>query len=75
MIIKGGNLNISAINVPGGYVQEIAPPPALQGAPSNILGIVGVGKWGPVNSPVIGDYAAGLASFGNMSTHANDIMT
>lgn len=75
MIIKAGNINISAINVPGGYVQVIPPPPVLQGAPSNILGIVGTGKWGPVNSPVIGDYATGLNTFGSMGTQANDIIT
>ena len=76
MIIKGGNINISAINVPGGYVQVLAPPPALQGAPSNIIGIVGTAKWGPVNSPVIiGDYNSFLNSFGPLTTGANDLGT
>lgn len=76
MIIKSGNINISAINVPGGYVKVSLPPPVLQGAPSNIVGIVGVGKWGPVNSPVIiGGYTDYAAMFGDMSTHANDMGT
>jgi len=76
MILKGGNLNISAINVPGGYVQEIAPPPALQGAPSNILGIVGTATWGPANSPVlVGDYNTFQANFGPLTLGANDLGT
>lgn len=76
MIIKGGNINISAINVPGGYVQVIAPPPALQGAPSNILGLVGTAKWGPVNSPaVIGDFNSFMNMFGPLTTGANDLGT
>jgi hypothetical protein len=76
MIIKGGNINTSAINVPGGYVQVIAPPPALQGAPSNIIGIVGTAQWGPVNSPfIIGDYNGFLSTFGPLTAGANDLGT
>ena len=76
MIIKGGNINISAINVPGGYVQVLPPPPALQGAPTNILGIVGTATWGPKNSPVIiGDYNSFMAKFGPLTTGAYDLGT
>lgn len=75
MITKNGAFNISAINVPGGYVNEVAPPQILQGAPSNILGIVGTAKWGPVNAPVICDYAGAVAAFGDMQTGSNDLVT
>ena len=45
-----GSQNLAALTVPGLYVDVILPTPFLAGTPTNIVGIVGVGSWGPTNS-------------------------
>ena len=46
-----GSLNTAALTAPGEYVQIVPPTTRyINGVPTNILGIVGVGSWGPVNS-------------------------
>ena len=52
-IVQQGSINTTALSVPNLYVQIVAPQPALNGVPTNILGIVGTATWGPVGSPVI----------------------
>ncbi len=52
-IVQQGSINTTALQVPGLYVQIVAPQPALNGVPTNILGVVGTANWGPVNSPTI----------------------
>ncbi|MHB8354988.1 MAG: phage tail protein, partial [Burkholderiales bacterium] len=53
-IYQLGQLNASALSVPGAYIQIVPPKNRyINGVPSNILGIVGVGSWGPVNSPIV----------------------
>lgn len=48
-----GNINVAALNAPGVYVQIIPPSDiVINGIPTNVLGIVGIASWGPVNSPV-----------------------
>lgn len=47
-----GQLNIAALQVPGLYIDIIPPSPFLTGAPTNKIGLVGVGSWGPVNSVI-----------------------
>lgn len=53
MIYQLGSLNTSALSAPGVYLQIQPPPLIINGVPSNLLGIVGVGSWGPVNSPTL----------------------
>jgi uncharacterized protein len=49
-----GALNTAALVTPGVYVQKIPPQTRfINGVPTNILGLVGVGSWGPVNSAVL----------------------
>lgn len=43
-------LNLSALQVPGVSVDIITPKPNLLGVPTNVVGLVGVGQWGPLNS-------------------------
>jgi Bacteriophage tail sheath protein len=49
-----GALNTAALVTPGVYVQKVPPQTRyINGVPTNILGLVGVGSWGPVNSAVL----------------------
>jgi hypothetical protein len=49
-----GALNTSALQAPGVYVQKIPPQTRfINGVPTDILGLVGAGSWGPVNSAVL----------------------
>src|SRR6185437_5747821 len=43
-----GQQNLSALTVPGVYVDIIPPRPNLVGQPTNNVGLVGVASWGPV---------------------------
>src|SRR5258708_37832891 len=45
-----GQQNLAALSVPGVYGDIILPTPFLIGQPTNIMGLVGVGSWGPLNS-------------------------
>lgn len=47
-----GQQNLSALQVPGVYVSIVPPQPFLNGAPTNMMGLVGVASWGPLNAPV-----------------------
>jgi hypothetical protein len=69
----------AAINsaVPDLYVQ-ITPPQQtyINGIATNILGIVGVGSWGPVNSPVtLAKYADASQAFGPAFNRKYDLST
>ena len=75
-IVQQGSINTTALSVPNLYVQVVAPQPALNGVPTNILGVVGTAIWGPVNSPVIasGPNDAALL-FGPMQPRKFDLGT
>ena len=45
-----GQWNIAGLQVPGVYIDIIPPSPNLNGAPTNVVGMVGVGSWGPPNA-------------------------
>jgi hypothetical protein len=45
-----GQINLAALQVPGLYIDIIPPSPFINGAPTNTVGFVGVGSWGPVDS-------------------------
>lgn len=47
-----GQWNLAALQVPGVYIDIIPPSPLLVGAATNVIGLVGVGSWGPVNSTI-----------------------
>lgn len=52
-IVQSGQINTTALTVPGAVIQIQPPSTAVTGSPSNIVGAVGVGSWGPVNAPVL----------------------
>src|SRR5215472_7473048 len=49
-VFLDGQQNLAALTVPGVYGDIILPTPMLLGQPTNIVGLVGVGSWGPLNS-------------------------
>jgi phage tail sheath protein FI len=52
-IFQQGQLNVTALTAPGVYLQIQPPPPIINGVATNLLGLVGVGSWGPVNSATL----------------------
>lgn len=77
MIVQQGQVNTTALSVPGLIVQIVPPSwTLLNGVPTNILGIVGTATWGPVNSPAI---ASGVTDasvqFGPMQPRKYDLGT
>lgn len=72
-----GALNTAALVVPNIYVQ-IMPPTLflLNGVPTNKVGIVGVGSWGPVGVPrPMSSYADAVREFGPLAARAFDMPT
>lgn len=75
-IIQAGSASPASTLVAGVYVAIVAPPTLLQGAPTNVLGLIGVGSWGPVGLPVtFGDPSGAVASFGPVTARVNDLST
>lgn len=76
-VVQQGSINTTALIVPDVYVQIVAPGvAALNGVPTNILGVVGTASWGPVNSPtVVGTMADFAASFGPVLVRPHDLGT
>lgn len=53
-IYQAGSLNTAALTAPDLYVQVVPPKTRyINGVATDILGIVGVASWGPVNSPFL----------------------
>lgn len=77
MIVQQGQVNTTALTVPGLIVQIVPPSwTLLNGVPTNILGIVGTAIWGPVNSPAIASGVADAAlQFGSMQPRKYDLGT
>src|SRR3954447_25920040 len=75
-IVQQGSINTTGLSVPDLYVQIVAPQPALNGVPTNILGVVGSATWGPVNSPAIVSGPNDAAQqFGPMQARKYDLGT
>src|ERR1700682_4484404 len=59
--------NNAAINpsAPDIIINVISPPTSIQGAPTNVVGVVGSSSWGPLNTPVLlGSLADVAKNFG-----------
>lgn len=65
-IFQQGQLNTSALVVPGLFVQIVPPQTQfLNGVPTNVAGVIGTATWGPVNSPTtVGNPSQYSAIFG-----------
>lgn len=65
-----GSLNTSALQAPDLYVQKIPPKTLyINGVPTDIEGLVGVGSWGPVNSSIL----ASNSTFGPVTVRKYDL--
>lgn len=75
-IYPAGSINTSALVVPDLYVLIVPPQPAINGVPSNIVGVVGGASWGPLNSPIpIGSYSEFQTYFGALNNATYDAGT
>lgn len=76
-IVQAGQINTTALVVPDLYVQILPPAvAALNGVPTNILGIVGTAQWGPVNSPTtVGGMGQFAQTFGALQSRKYDLGT
>lgn len=75
-IVQQGSVNTTALSVPDLYVQIVPPQPALNGVPTNVLGVVGTAAWGPANSPVVVSGPSDCAlQFGPMQARKFDLGT
>lgn len=67
-IVSSGALNVPALTADDAYVQIVAPPSFVRGAPTDVIGVVGTASWGPVNVPVhIGSGQDAVQQFGSIS--------
>jgi hypothetical protein len=76
-ITQAGQLNTTALTVPDLYIQIVPPASlALNGVPSNTIGVVGTAVWGPKNSAqVIGSFSQYVAAFGPINPRKYDMGT
>lgn len=76
-VYQAGNLNTAALSAPDLYVQVVAPKTRyINGVATDILGIVGVASWGPVNSPfLIGSTSDMQQYLGSQQVRKYDLAT
>jgi hypothetical protein len=71
-----GQQNLAALTVPGVYGQINLPSPFIVGTPTNIMGVVGVGSWGPTNALIPFSHVTdGALALGSPMVRKYDIMT
>lgn len=75
-VFLDGQQNLAALTVPGVYGDIILPSPLLIGTPTNIMGVVGAGSWGPTNAMIyFSAVTDGAVALGNPTNRKYDIMT
>ena len=63
--------NIAALQADDVYVQNVAPPTFIQGAPTDVIGVVGTASWGPVNqAELLGSQSDATSTFGGIGAVA-----
>lgn len=73
-IVQAGAINAAATLVAGVYTIIVPPPAVLSGAPTDILGLVGVASWGPVGLPIaFGDPSGASVAFGGAAVRKHDL--
>jgi hypothetical protein len=77
VLVMSGALNTTALVDADLYVQIVPPANlAVNGVPSNVLGVVGTATWGPVNKPQpIGTMGNQVAWFGPVQNRKHDLGT
>lgn len=57
--------SINSLTVPDAYVMIVPPQPVIQGIATNVVGVVGIASYGPVDVPVtVGNPQQEIQSFG-----------
>jgi hypothetical protein len=76
-IYPAGSLNTAALQAPDLYIQIVPPKTRyINGVPTDILGIVGVADWGPVNSAtLVGSPGDASQKFGTQTVRKYDLCT
>jgi hypothetical protein len=75
-IVQSGQYNPAAISAPGGVVQILPPAQTIiNGVPTNIIGVVGTGVFGPINSPTFLSPSQFAQIFGPIQTNKYDLGT
>lgn len=75
-VFLDGQQNLAALTVPGVYGDIILPSPFIVGTATNIMGLVGVASWGPVNSMVyFSAVTDGAVALGRPTIRKYDIMS
>lgn len=79
-LITSGQLNTPALTADDAYINIVAPPNFITGSPTDVIGVVGTGSWGPVNTPVhLGSGLDATQAFGATSaislTDPHDLAT
>jgi hypothetical protein len=75
-VFLDGQQNLAALTVPGVYGDIILPSPLLVGTPTNIMGVIGAGSWGPTNAMIyFSAVTDGAVVLGNPTNRKYDIMT
>ncbi len=76
-IYPAGSLNTAALQAPDLYIQIVPPKTRyINGVATDILGIVGIADWGPVNSAtLIGSPGDASLKFGTQTVRKYDLCT
>ena len=76
-IYPAGSLNTAALQAPDLYIQIVPPKTRyINGVATDILGIVGIADWGPVNSAtLIGSPGDASQKFGTQTVRKYDLCT
>lgn len=76
-IYPAGSLNTAALQAPDLYIQIVPPKTRyINGVPTDILGVVGIADWGPVNSAtLIGSPGDASQKFGTQTVRKYDLCT
>lgn len=76
-IYPAGSLNTAALQAPDLYIQIVPPKTRyINGVATDILGLVGIADWGPVNSPtLIGSPGDASQNFGTQTVRKYDLCT
>lgn len=76
-IYPAGSVNTAALSAPDLYIQISAPKTRyINGVPTDILGVVGIADWGPVNSAtLVGSPGDASQKFGTQTVRKYDLCT
>ena len=75
-IYKDGAINTAALTVPDIIVVQVDPQLLINGSPTDTLGVVGVGSWGPLNTALTaGNLSESKAVVGPVTDRKHDLST